>query len=83
LATVTYDAETGLFETYIELPFAANQLGRIDASQERAVRKAEDFLIDKLQLVLRGRWVVGDVDWCQAGVVSRRRVWPAVSGISS
>jgi hypothetical protein len=52
LATVTYDAETGLFETYIGLPFAANQLGRIDASQERAVRKAEDFLIDKLQWLL-------------------------------
>ena len=27
--------------------------------------------------------LTGDVDRCQPGVVSRRRVWPAVSGISS
>ena len=49
LATVTYDDETGLYETYIGLPLAANQLGRIDASRERAVRKAEEFLTDKLR----------------------------------
>ncbi len=52
LATVTFDAETGLYETYIGLPFQRNQLGRIDSSQERAVRKAEDFLIDKLERLL-------------------------------
>jgi hypothetical protein len=49
LATVTFDAKAGLYETYIGLPMAANQLGHIDSSGERAVRKAEDFLIDKLQ----------------------------------
>lgn len=52
LATVTFDAETGLYETYIGLPFRRSQPGRIDSSQERAVRKAEDFLIDKLQRLL-------------------------------
>ena len=52
LATVTFDAETGLYETYISLPFGRNQIGRIDASRERAVAKAEDFLIDKLQRLL-------------------------------
>jgi hypothetical protein len=52
LATVTYDDETGLYETYIGLPMTAHQLGRIDASRERAVRKAEDFLTDKLRRLL-------------------------------
>ena len=52
LATVTYDDETGLYETYIGLPMTAHQLGRIDASRERAVRKAEEFLIDKLRRLL-------------------------------
>jgi hypothetical protein len=49
LATVTFDAEAGLHETYIARPMAPNQLGRINSSRERAVRKAEDLLIDKLQ----------------------------------
>lgn len=52
LATVTYDAETRLYETFIGLPAEANQLGRIDASRERAVRKAEEFLIVKLWRLL-------------------------------
>jgi hypothetical protein len=52
LATVTLDPETGLYETFIGLPMAENQLGRIDASRERAVKKAEDFLIDKLRRLL-------------------------------
>jgi len=52
LATVTYDAETGLYETFIGLPLASNQRGRIDANRDRAVEKAEDFLIDKLQRLL-------------------------------
>jgi hypothetical protein len=34
LATVTYDAEHGLYETFIGRPMAAHQLGRIDASRE-------------------------------------------------
>jgi hypothetical protein len=37
LATVTFDARTGLYETYIGLPLRRKQLGRIDSSQERAV----------------------------------------------
>jgi hypothetical protein len=37
---------------WVELPLAAHQLGRIDGSQKRAIRKAEDFLIDKLQRLL-------------------------------
>ncbi|HET6186229.1 MAG TPA: hypothetical protein VFE59_04430 [Trebonia sp.] len=49
---LTFDGETGLYETYIGLPLAGRQLGRIDASQKRAVRKAEDLLIDKLQRLL-------------------------------
>lgn len=52
LSTVTCDAETGLFETSIGLRLQANQLGRHDASQERAVRKAEDFLAEKLGKLL-------------------------------
>lgn len=52
LATVTCDAKTGLYETYIGLRLQANQLGRHDASQERAVRKAEDFLAEKLRKLL-------------------------------
>lgn len=48
-ATVTYDAATGLYERYIGLPLAGNELGQINGSRERAVRKAEDFLIDKLR----------------------------------
>jgi hypothetical protein len=50
--TVTYDDETGLYETYIGLPMAGHQLGRIDASREWAVRKAEEFLTDKLRRLL-------------------------------
>lgn len=52
LATVTWDAEHGLYETYIGLPMGAHQLGRIDASRERAVAKAEDFLAVKLRRLL-------------------------------
>jgi hypothetical protein len=52
LATVTYDPELGLYETFIGLPMAENQLGRIDASRERAVRKAEEFLLVKLYRLL-------------------------------
>lgn len=52
LATVTFDAETGLYETYIGLVMEANQLGRIDASRERAVHKAEEFLTVKLRRLL-------------------------------
>ena len=33
-------------------PVARSQLGRHDASQERAVRKAEDFLAEKLRKLL-------------------------------
>ena len=43
------DDELDLYETYIGLPFAANQLGRWDASQARAVAKVEDYLADKLR----------------------------------
>jgi hypothetical protein len=53
LATVTYDDETGLYETYIGLPVTAHQLGRIDASREHAVRKAEEFLTEKLRRLAR------------------------------
>jgi hypothetical protein len=35
LATVTRDAETGLYRTFIGAPVADHQLGRYDASQER------------------------------------------------
>ena len=52
LATVICDSETGLYETFIGLPFGRNQLGRHDSSQERAVRKAEDFLTQKLRKLL-------------------------------
>jgi hypothetical protein len=52
LATVTRDAETGLYRTYIGGPVARNQLGRHDSSQERAVPKAEDFLWRKLRSLL-------------------------------
>jgi hypothetical protein len=50
LATVIrVPAEAGdLYETYIGPPSASNQIGRHDASQERAVKKAEDYLIDRL-----------------------------------
>jgi len=49
---VTYDPELGLYETFIGLPMAENQLGRIDASREGAVRKAEEFLLVKLYRLL-------------------------------
>jgi hypothetical protein len=39
LATVTCDSDTGLYETFIGLPFSANQLGLHDSSQERAVAR--------------------------------------------
>lgn len=52
LATVAQDTETGLFRTFIGAPVSANQLGRHDSSQERAVRKAEDFLVEKLRNLL-------------------------------
>jgi hypothetical protein len=52
LATVTCDPETGLFSTFIGAPLATNQFGRHDGSQERAVRKAEEFLVEKLQRLL-------------------------------
>jgi hypothetical protein len=48
LATVTTDPDTGLYETYIGLPVSGNQIGRHDSSQERAVRKAEDYLLQRL-----------------------------------
>lgn len=48
LATATHDSETGLYETFIGLRFTENQLGRMDSSQERAIRKAEDYLIARL-----------------------------------
>lgn len=51
-ATVTCDADTGLYETYIGLRFERNQIGRHDSSQERAVRKAEDFLLQRLRKLL-------------------------------
>ena len=50
---MTFDAETGLYETYyIGLAMEANQLGRIDGSRVRAVRKAEEFLTVKLRRLL-------------------------------
>lgn len=52
LATVTQDTDTGLFLTFIGAPVVANQLGRHDASQERAVQKAEEFLVGKLRHLL-------------------------------
>ena len=52
LATVTRDADTGLYETFIGYPVSGSQLGRHDASQARAVEKAEDFLIAKLSKLL-------------------------------
>lgn len=52
LATVAYDAGSGLYETFIGRRLTENQLGRIDSSQERAVRKAEDFLREKLSRLL-------------------------------
>ena len=52
LATVICDSETELYETFIGLPFERNKLGRHDSSQERAVRKAEDFLTQKLRKLL-------------------------------
>jgi hypothetical protein len=50
LATVVrVPAEAGdLYETYIGPASPANQIGRHDASQERAVRKAEEYLIGRL-----------------------------------
>jgi hypothetical protein len=64
LATVTHDPEADLYETFVGPGFSdANQLGRIDASRERAVRKAEDFLIDRLQrLLLSPRILVADLE---------------------
>jgi hypothetical protein len=52
LATVTRDAGTGLFLTYIGEPVSANQLGRHDSSRGRAARKAEEFLLQKLRSLL-------------------------------
>lgn len=49
---MTFDEETGLYETYIGLPMASHQLGRINASREWAVRKAEEFLTGKLRRLL-------------------------------
>lgn len=57
---MTYNAEHELYETYIGLPMAERKLGRIDASRERAVSKAEELLIDKLRRLLRrSRWAGG------------------------
>jgi hypothetical protein len=36
----------------VGLPFERNQLGRWNASRDRAVAKAETFLIDKLRRLL-------------------------------
>jgi hypothetical protein len=47
VATVRQDAETGLYRTYIGGPAARNPLGRHDSSQKTAVRKAEEFLLEK------------------------------------
>jgi hypothetical protein len=52
LATVMHDAGPDVFTTYIGRPVTGNQLGRIDSSQERAVEKAEDFLLRKLKNLL-------------------------------
>jgi hypothetical protein len=52
LAAVTCDPETGLFSTFIGASVTRNQLGRHDSSQERAARKAEDFLAAKLRHLL-------------------------------
>jgi hypothetical protein len=52
LATVTQDAESGLYRTFICAPVSANQLGRHDSSQDRAVRRAEEFLLQKLRNLL-------------------------------
>jgi hypothetical protein len=51
-ATVTGDPGTGLCRTHIRALVTANQLGRHDTSQERAVRKAEEFLVQKLRNLL-------------------------------
>lgn len=52
LATVTYDDETGLYETYIGLPMTGAP-ARADRRQPRAGRrKAEEFLTDKLRRLL-------------------------------
>jgi len=59
LATVTCDPGTGLYETFIGLRLQANQLGLHDSSQERAVRKAEDFLLAKLRRLLLDRDLPG------------------------
>ena len=54
LATVVkVEADAGdLWETYVGLPFEKNQRGRWDASRDRAVAKAETFLIEKLRRLL-------------------------------
>ncbi len=52
LAVVTKDPESGLFETFIGVMSPDTQLGRHDASQERACRRAEDFLKQKLSKLL-------------------------------
>jgi len=53
LATVRKaDEMDELWETYIGLPFERRQLGRWDASRDRAVKKAEEFLLDKLRRLL-------------------------------
>ncbi|HWG60178.1 MAG TPA: hypothetical protein VG253_00565 [Streptosporangiaceae bacterium] len=45
---MTRDAEIELLSTFIGLPVTGNQLGRHDGSEQRAVRKAEEFLVEKL-----------------------------------
>lgn len=54
LATVLkVETEAGAFyETYIGLVSRSTQLGLHDTSQDRAVRKAEDFLVPKLRKLL-------------------------------
>lgn len=54
LATVLkVAAEAGdLYETYIGLVSRETQLGLHDTSQERAVRKGEEFLLQKLRKLL-------------------------------
>jgi hypothetical protein len=52
MATVRHDATAGLYLTYIGLPVSGHQLGLHDTSEDRAVKKAEEFLRDKLRRLL-------------------------------
>lgn len=54
-ATVVCDDEAGLYSTYIGSPSSDHQIGRHDSNQARAVRKAEEFLVEKLKNLLQAR----------------------------